>query len=88
MTMDSDTFVRFKALARRIAYTFENQTVNPRTQAVMIGRMKPYRYYWLNAVSDDENGILKEDTLIAGPKYQYPVGIGYMLRCVASRRTA
>lgn len=84
MTIDSDTFVRFKALSRRISYTFKNKTVNPRTQAVMIGRMKPYWYYWLNTVSDDEEGM-KEDTLIAGPKYQYPVGIGYMLRCAASR---
>lgn len=78
MTIDSDTFVRFTALSRRISYKLESQDLNPQKKAIMIGRMKPFRYYWVNAVSDDpEDETLKEDTLISGPKYQYPVGIGF-----------
>lgn len=80
MTIDSDTFVRFKALAHRFQSIFRDRVVYPREQAIMIGRMKPHSYYWLNMISEDEKTTLEEDGLIAGPQYSYPVGIGYILR--------
>jgi len=79
MTIDSDTFVRFKALARRFPVLFPDRYVDPRQQAIMIGRMKPHSFYWLNNVTDEsETTNEREDTQIAGPKYKYPVGIGYI----------
>jgi len=36
--------------------------------------------YWENTVGDGGNDPLVEDSWIAGPRYPYPVGIGYMLR--------
>ncbi|GJJ06869.1 hypothetical protein Clacol_001065 [Clathrus columnatus] len=81
MTLDSDTFVRFKALARRFSVIMKNhKNVNPREQAIMIGRMKYARTYWLNAMIDDEDAnTLERDIEVYGPRYKYPVGIGYML---------
>ncbi|GJJ08179.1 hypothetical protein Clacol_002387 [Clathrus columnatus] len=78
MTMDSDTFVRFRALARRFPVIFPDGNVDPRQQPIMIGRMKPHWFYWLTNVTDESVTINEEDTQIAGPKYKYPVGIGYI----------
>ncbi|KAH9479928.1 hypothetical protein JR316_0008524 [Psilocybe cubensis] len=72
MTIDSDTFCRFSALARRLQHTHPN--LNPRKEPIMVGRMGNHKVYYQNTGSDDN-----EDFYIAGPWYKYPIGVGYML---------
>ncbi|KAF9000316.1 galactosyltransferase-domain-containing protein [Cyathus striatus] len=79
MTMDSDTFVRFGTLARRMPVIF-NEDVNPREQDIIIARMRGHDMYWINRVEDgNKDSDTKEDQFIRGPWFKYPVGIGYML---------
>lgn len=80
MTMDSDTFCRFRTLARRIRHFYAD--LRPREEAVLIGRMATHDVYWQNTVIDDKtaNYKVKEDVWVKGPTYPYPIGIGYMLR--------
>ena len=81
MTLDSDTFVRFEALARRLPVIMGNTTaVNPHEQSVMIGRMSSHLMYYENRVEDGNQDPEEEDLYLTGPWYSYPIGIGYMLR--------
>lgn len=83
MMMDSDTFVRFGALARRLPTILDEKNINPREQPVMIARMSPHSRYWLTTVlPEDEGTIVGEDMHFNGPTYSYPIGIGHMLRYV------
>lgn len=86
MNMDSDTFVRFDALARRLPTILEGKNTNPREQSVMIARMRGHYWHWLPTVSDDKintTDVADEDLRLDGPWYDYPIGIGYMLRYVS-----
>lgn len=81
MTMDSDTFCRFRTLARRIRYMYSN--LKPREEPILIGSMSKKDVYWQNTVRDTNATGIKakeEDLWVKGPVYPYPVGIGYMLR--------
>ncbi|KAH9479930.1 Beta-1,3-galactosyltransferase 6 [Psilocybe cubensis] len=77
MTMDSDTFCRFQALARRITHT--QPKLAPRTQPILIGRMGDHVTYFKNTVPDGNINEKDEDDYVRGPWYPYPLGIGYML---------
>lgn len=80
MTLDSDTFVRFGALARRLPSVLEGRNIVPRKQPVIIARMSPHSRYWLTSVSDNNKDTTEEDVYLEGPTFLYPIGIGYMLR--------
>ncbi|TFK38843.1 galactosyltransferase-domain-containing protein [Crucibulum laeve] len=79
MTMDSDTFCRFGALARRLPRYLADKYINPRTDPVLIGRMGAQYSYYINNVDDDNMDASQEDKVILGPWYSYPSGIGYMI---------
>lgn len=49
----------------------------------MVGRMGKHQIYFQNTIPDGNENDADEDFFIAGPWYKYPIGIGYMLRCVA-----
>ena len=78
--MDSDTFVRFVPLARRLPELYEGKQVNPREEPVLIGRMSMHLTYFVTRVPDGNEDPGEEDEVIKGPWFQYPAGIGYMLR--------
>lgn len=80
MSMDSDTFVRFGALARRLPTVLEGKNINPREDPVIVARMSPHWWHWLGTVSDENESTEEEDLRLDGPWYSYPIGIGYMLR--------
>lgn len=48
----------------------------------MLGRMGQHHAYYKNTVKDGNKNDTDEDYYFKGPWYQYPIGIGYMLRCV------
>ncbi|KAF4616412.1 hypothetical protein D9613_008241 [Agrocybe pediades] len=80
MTLDSDSFCRFKALAQRLHQLYPH--LSPRTQPVLIGSMGYQSIYWnttSNTSSRQSSSTLQEDKWFIGPQYQYPVGIGYMM---------
>ncbi|KAF9554340.1 hypothetical protein CPC08DRAFT_766796 [Agrocybe pediades] len=77
MTMDSDTFCRFRLLAQRLQYFYP--TANPREKPVLLGRMGGHLVYFENTVPDDTEDDNAEDHIIKGQWYSYPLGIGYML---------
>lgn len=79
MTIDSDTFVRFGALARRLPTVLEGKNIDPRKDATMVARMGSHWWYWLGTVSDENKESTEEDLRLDGPWYPYPIGIGYML---------
>ncbi|KAJ3530471.1 hypothetical protein NMY22_g8558 [Coprinellus aureogranulatus] len=79
VTLDSDTFVRFGALARRMPIILEGKNINPQNQSVLIGRMGGHLMYWENRVADGDKDARKEDLYLKGPWFSYPIGIGYML---------
>lgn len=80
MTLDSDTFVRFGALARRMPLLFQGRNIDPQNQSVLIGRMHRQNLYFDNHIRGPSGDSSEEDTRISGPSFEYPVGIGYMLR--------
>lgn len=80
MTIDSDTFVRFVPLARRLPQLYEDKKVNPREDPVLIGRMGSHLTYFLSTVPDGNKDPNEEDEYVKGPWFSYPAGIGYMLR--------
>lgn len=82
MTIDSDTFVRFSALARRLPMFINQKSINPQNQSVLLGRMGDHHTYFVNSVPDGNPDPRPEDTYFVGPWFSYPRGIGYMLRCV------
>ncbi|KAF4610835.1 hypothetical protein D9613_006489 [Agrocybe pediades] len=77
MTMDSDTFCRFRLLAQRLRYIYP--AVNPREQPALVGRMGGHLVYYENTVPDDTEDDDAEDHIIKGNWYSFPAGIGYML---------
>ncbi|TEB14811.1 hypothetical protein FA13DRAFT_1878351 [Coprinellus micaceus] len=80
MTMDSDTFVRFGALSRRLGLLLKERDVNPQTQSVLVGRMAAHRLFWENRIPDGStDDPWEEDLFLKGPWYDYPIGIGYMM---------
>ncbi|TEB20908.1 hypothetical protein FA13DRAFT_175354 [Coprinellus micaceus] len=79
MTLDSDTFVRFSALARRLPTFIQNKNINPQNQSVLLGRMGGHLMYYENRVPDGNKDSRLEDLYLKGPWYSYPIGIGYML---------
>lgn len=42
--------------------------------------------YYENRVPDGNKDARKEDLYLRGPWFSYPIGIGYMLRCVLTYR--
>lgn len=79
MTIDSDTFCRFQALARRVRHYYSE--LRPQEEPILIGRMGVHLIYLKNTIPDDNLGDADEDFVMKGPWYAYPSGIGYMLRC-------
>ncbi|KAF9555193.1 hypothetical protein CPC08DRAFT_712226 [Agrocybe pediades] len=77
MTLDSDTFCRFHVLAKRLRHIYSD--VNPREKPALLGRMLQHRVYFLNTVPDDDEDPTRQDEHLAGPWYDYPGGIGYVL---------
>ncbi|KAF9553364.1 hypothetical protein CPC08DRAFT_713822 [Agrocybe pediades] len=77
VTLDSDTFCRLHVLARRLRYIYSD--IHPRRQPALIGRMLSGTLYFMNTVPDGSEASLDGDTVIKGPLYQYPAGIGYVL---------
>lgn len=92
MTLDDDTFCRLPALARRMAHDPEMGKADPRKEPILVGRSMVNWRFWKPTVPDmkvageldttsDENAE-KVDMVFNGPWYQYPGGIGYLIRCV------
>ncbi|KAF8903681.1 galactosyltransferase-domain-containing protein [Gymnopilus junonius] len=79
MTLDSDTFVRFVPLARRLPELYGDKKVNPREQPVLIGRMSQHLTYFIPTIPDGNTDPNDEDAFIRGPWFLYPAGIGYMM---------
>ncbi|KAF9000318.1 galactosyltransferase-domain-containing protein [Cyathus striatus] len=79
MTIDSDTFVRLGALARRMPSFLKSKNIKPREQPVLIGRMGEHLTYFMNTVPDGNEDPSLEDEYLKGPWFPYPSGIGYML---------
>ena len=78
MTIDSDTFVRFHTLVRRLHHLYP--TLKPRQEPIAIGRMQPHLMYWNSEVEDRDADPTSEDLYFKGPWYSYPMGIGYLIR--------
>lgn len=78
MTIDSDTFCRLPALARRLAHVYPS--LKPTEEPILIGRMAGHLVYFENTVADGNLDDEQEDAYVKGPWYDYPMGIGYMLR--------
>ncbi|GJJ08033.1 hypothetical protein Clacol_002240 [Clathrus columnatus] len=81
MNLDSDTFVRFGSLARRLPTVLKDKNVNPKEHPIIIARMRPHWWHWVTTVSDKNQDSTDQDLRLDGPWYSYPIGIGYMLRC-------
>ncbi|GJJ06704.1 hypothetical protein Clacol_000899 [Clathrus columnatus] len=79
MNLDSDTFVRFGPLARRLPTVLKGKNVNPREDPIIIARMRPHWWHWVTTVSDQNQDSTDQDLRLDGPWYSYPIGIGYML---------
>ncbi|PPQ69333.1 hypothetical protein CVT26_002565 [Gymnopilus dilepis] len=79
VTLDSDTFVRFGPLARRLPVLFGDKTIKPREDPLLIGRMGSHLTYFLPTVPDGNENAQDEDEFVVGPWFSYPIGIGYML---------
>ncbi|KAF4618453.1 hypothetical protein D9613_010179 [Agrocybe pediades] len=81
MTLDSDSFCRFRTLSQRLVHIYSD--MDPRTEPVLVGNMGRQKIYWQNTVSNtneiNSTTEPREDEWIVGPRYPYPVGIGYML---------
>lgn len=84
MTMDSDTFVRFGAMARRMPLFLEGKNLNPRENRILIGRMASHLTYFQNTVPDGNENPDDQDEVLKGPWFSYPAGIGYVLRYAGS----
>jgi len=82
MTIDSDTFCRFRLLAQRLQHLYP--MARPREKPAMVGRMGSHLVYFENTVPDDTEDDKAEDHLVKGRWYPYPLGIGYMLRFLFS----
>lgn len=80
MTLDSDTFVRFSPLARRLSQLYGEKKINPRQEPLLIGRIGYHLTYFLPTVPDGNKDEQEEDEYVKGPWFPYPIGIGYMLR--------
>lgn len=80
MTMDSDTFCRFRTLARRLRHAYPE--LKPHVQPILIGRMGGHLVYLKSTIPDGNENDSDEDFIMKGPWYSYPLGIGYMLRRV------
>ncbi|KAF8991472.1 hypothetical protein BDQ17DRAFT_1370711, partial [Cyathus striatus] len=78
-TLDSDTFVRLGALARRLPVFLTGKNIKPREQPVLIGRMSVHWVHLLNTIPDGNKDPVDEDEYIRGPWYSYPMGISYMI---------
>lgn len=93
MTLDDDTFCRLPALARRMAADKVLSRKEPRKEPIIVGRSMSNWRYWVPTVPTkkvpggiDETLEGHEDELdlvVNGPWYEYPGGIGYMLRYVS-----
>ncbi|KAF4616130.1 hypothetical protein D9613_011266 [Agrocybe pediades] len=77
MTMDSDSFCRFRALAQRLRHVYSD--IKPRTDPVLLGSMSVQHVYYINTVPDGNPDDNEEDPHVIGPWYSYPAGIGYLL---------
>jgi hypothetical protein len=86
--MDSDSFVRFAALARRLA-TIRPDLREPRKQSIMWGQMLPAEWHWRDShsitqeqrvQSTDKMQWYSGDEAFKSEWYSYPVGLGYLLR--------
>ncbi|KAF4618237.1 hypothetical protein D9613_011614 [Agrocybe pediades] len=79
MTMDSDSFCRLRTLAQRLSLVYSN--LKPRQEPILVGNMGSHDVYWENTSPPDgtKDGKFVEDVWFTGPKFPYPVGIGYML---------
>ena len=60
----------------------QNKNIDPQNQSVLLGRMGGHLMYYENRVPDGNKDSRLEDLYLKGPWYSYPIGIGYMLRCV------
>lgn len=73
MSVDTDSFVRIVALARRLRYLYPN--VNLQTYALFWGYMLDYRVHWsYQPQIPSAHGPSWE-----GSNYQYPAGIASLL---------
>ncbi|KAF4618672.1 hypothetical protein D9613_009796 [Agrocybe pediades] len=77
MTMDSDSFCRFRALSQRLRHVYAD--IKPRTEAVLLGSMASQHVYYTNTVPDGNSDDNEEDSHFIGPWYSYPAGIGYLM---------
>jgi hypothetical protein len=92
-TMDSDSFVRLAALARR-STSFSSELRNPRTRSVMWAQMLSMDRHWkdsshvpvsqrLSRTAEDKRWWSGDESM-HGEWYDYPVGLGYLIRCISS----
>ncbi|KAF8888697.1 galactosyltransferase-domain-containing protein [Gymnopilus junonius] len=79
LTVDSDTFVRFMPLARRLPQLYGDKKINPREDPLIIGRMGSHLTYFLPTVPDGNKDEHLQDMHVKGPWFPYPIGIGYMI---------
>lgn len=79
-TVDSDSFVRLAALARKMRY-MRPDLLNPRTTPILWGDMMYNWRHWRK--SPDPN---LPDEQYAGDWYQFPVGIGYLMSSALAAR--
>jgi hypothetical protein len=91
-TADTDSFVRFAALARRLA-TLKPKLRKPREQRILWGQMLVANRHWRDSQGvpeeqkiesgDYEGQWYSGDESYEGEWYSYPVGLGYLIRFVS-----
>ncbi|KAH9478080.1 hypothetical protein JR316_0010317 [Psilocybe cubensis] len=83
MTVDSDTFCRLGALARRLRHEYPD--IKPRNESIIIARMLSNLVYFENTVPDGNTDDDDEDHYVKGPWYSHPIGFAYLISSNTTR---